>query len=114
MVTKHTFLVLIFLSFYYVPGYCIQTRLVGHFHVNQPGFVLAVRSNTSTNTNSQSQEEYSLYISSFSGIPFTTDHVYRLNNIGSKLQQLERFAPELVSDSIVWPNEINVVPGRGF
>ncbi|KAJ8316263.1 hypothetical protein KUTeg_006277 [Tegillarca granosa] len=92
-------------------GYCINSKLVGYFHVHSPGFVSVLRSNSSTDS---SQNEYTIYISSFSGNTFSADHVYRLTNIGNKLNQLDQLKPEVVSSHIVWPNEIHDVPDHVF
>ena len=81
-----------------------QPRLIGTIPAPNPGYVTVV--GTKNNT------ECDLYISSFSGVPFSTDHVFRVKDILRNFQSLSSTRAEVVTSRIVWPNEIDVVPGN--
>jgi hypothetical protein len=92
---------------------CYNLRFLGNFTANHPGFLSLIKTKDSGNTS----DEYSLYISSFNGIPFTTDHVYCIPSIGRVLQGLDqqtlnRLTVTSLTKNIVWPNEVNQVPGK--
>lgn len=92
---------------------CYKLQFLGNFTANRPGFLSLIQTKDSGNTS----DEYSLYISSFNGIPFTTDHVYYIPSIGRILQGLDRqilnrLTVKSLTSNIVWPNEVNQVPSK--
>ena len=92
---------------------CYKLQFLGNFTANRPGFLSLIQTKDSGNRS----DEYSLYISSFNGIPFTTDHVYYIPSIGRILQGLDRqilnrLTVKSLTSNIVWPNEVNQVPSK--
>lgn len=92
---------------------CYKLQFLGNFTANRPGFLSLIQTKDSGNTS----DEYSLYISSFNGIPFTTDHIYYIPSIGRILQGLDRqilnrLTVKSLTSNIVWPNEVNQVPSK--
>lgn len=90
-------------------------QYVGNFTASHPGFLSLIRTQDTGRIN----DDYSLFVSSFNGAPFTTDHVYFVPAIGTVVQTFQSNGHHTVkhttlSSNIVWPNEVNQVPGRSF
>ncbi|XP_063408011.1 uncharacterized protein LOC134691412 [Mytilus trossulus] len=90
-------------------------QYIGNFTVSHPGFLSLIRTQDTGRIN----DDYSLFVSSFNGAPFTTDHVYFIPAIGTVVQTFQSNGHHTVkhttlSSNIVWPNEVNQVPDDVF
>lgn len=90
---------------------CYNTELIGTITVSHPGFLSLIKSKDTGHVNT----DYDLFVSSFNGAPFTTDHVYHIPAIGNMIGTLKSHGSRLhlntVASDIAWPNEINQIPG---
>ncbi|XP_078584730.1 uncharacterized protein LOC144866912 [Branchiostoma floridae x Branchiostoma japonicum] len=98
-------------SFVLVLCACAQLSLtltfkqVGVMDVRSPAFLGLL-----PNVTSSGVTKYDLLISTFSGIPFTQDYVWGVPDVGSRLQKPGSWTPEVITNQLHWPNEIEPVP----
>ena len=79
--------------------------LLGNFSISYPGFTTLYPNISSNGTT------YDLIISTFDPIPFTKDSVYIVRNVGRFVKNVRTIKPEVIADSLTWPNEAAGIPG---
>ena len=81
---------------------------LGSIHMSHPAF-----SGFYKTTDKHGVSKYNLMMTTFGVNLFaTTDTVQIVKDIGSKLNTLSSVKPELITKTVVWPNEISEVPGE--
>jgi len=83
---------------------------IGSFDVFHPSFL-----NLEYFTPENEQEnKNSLVITTFSGVPFSKDGVYIVEDIGKYINSISQIEPALVTKQLQWPNEATSVPFKIF
>nr|XP_006820672.1 PREDICTED: uncharacterized protein LOC100374843 [Saccoglossus kowalevskii] len=85
----------------------LEARTLGFFTVEYPAF-------TSVIDLADTPGLYDLFVTTFETQPNTTDEVYAVRDLAAKLDNVSAITTELVTDEILYPNEINLVPEEVF
>ncbi|XP_019628570.1 PREDICTED: uncharacterized protein LOC109473102 [Branchiostoma belcheri] len=80
-------------------------KQLGVMNVKTPAFLGLL-----PNVTSSGVRKFDLLISTFSGIPFTQDYVWGVPDVGSRLQSVSSWTPEIITNQLHWPNEAEPVP----
>lgn len=80
-------------------------KLVSEFEISHPGFITLVSNRTS------GKQTFDIIVSQFNGIPFSTDYVSLVRDIGNPKSWTAAHV-ESLSSKLHWPNEPNSVPGK--
>ncbi|XP_077864472.1 uncharacterized protein LOC144349987 [Saccoglossus kowalevskii] len=85
----------------------LEARSLGFFTVEYPAY-------TSVIDLADTPGLYDLFVTTFETQPNTTDEVYAVRDLAARLDNVSAITTELVSDEILYPNEINLVPVEVF
>ncbi|KAJ8298842.1 hypothetical protein KUTeg_022902 [Tegillarca granosa] len=89
-------------------GYSLQK--LGSFPISFPAFTNFYPNLKATTI----LDRYDLLISTFDGIPFSTDSVQIVEGIGNFIHNVSSIKPKVLTNSVTWPNEISGVPEPVF
>ncbi|XP_046577390.1 uncharacterized protein LOC124285231 isoform X2 [Haliotis rubra] len=88
----------------------VNPQKVGSFPVKNAAFTNIYRT-VDRKTNKTS---YDLLITSFDGVPFSTDYAYIVRDVGRYMDNVGGITPQTLTDKVTWPNEISGVPQNVF
>ncbi|XP_070563360.1 uncharacterized protein [Ptychodera flava] len=80
----------------------LKTRQLGVFPIERPGFTSVFKYDA--------PDKYDLFITTFQAVPGTRDEVHMITDIGSKLDRLATVSSDIISRTVLWPNEIEEIP----
>lgn len=82
---------------------------VTSFPINYPGFTTLYKRKSNVNSTKTS---YDLLIGTFNPLPFATDSVQIVSDVGNfLLHNSTDIKPSIVTTKVTWPNEISGIPG---